>query len=143
MTHVSVIFNRKHTIGSLFLRGYLWSKWSHCAIIDGDQVIEAATKNGVVTRPLSDLLSESSAYEIVDFECSNPQAVIEAARTQIGRPYDYFGILGIGFRRRWQDVDSWFCSELIAWAFDKAGFPMFSEDAFRITPRDLAIARRG
>lgn len=142
MTHVSVIFNRKHTIGSLFLRGYLWSKWSHCAIIDGDQVIEAATKNGVVSRPLVDLLSESSAYEIVDFECANPQAVIDAARTQIGRPYDYFGILGIGFRRRWQDDDSWFCSELIAWAFDKAGYPMFSEDAFRITPRDLAIARR-
>ncbi len=137
MNTVTLVFSRKHHIGSLLLRAFLWSEWSHVAIVDGEDVIEAATGAGVRRRPLADLLAESSQYEIVDVPALSPASVIAAARTQIGKPYDWPGVLGIGFRRRWQDDDSWFCSELVAWAFHTSGCPLFRIDAWRITPRDL------
>ena len=35
-------------------------------------------------------------------------------------------------------IDSWFCSELIAWAFDQGGTPLFNtDDIHRITPQNL------
>lgn len=139
---VRVIFTRRHHIGTIVLRGFLWSKWSHCAIIDGDRVIEAAAPDGVRTRPLADLINESSKFEIVDFPSRNPQEVINAARGQIGAPYDWGGVVGIGFRRRWQDDDAWFCSELIAYAFAQAGEPIVRVDNYRVTPRDLYLPVR-
>lgn len=48
---VRVVFCRKHHVGSLLLRAFLWSGWSHCAIIDGDEVIEAVAPDGVRARP--------------------------------------------------------------------------------------------
>lgn len=44
-------------------------------------------------------------------------------------------------RRRWQDNDAWFCSELVAWAFEAGGRSLFREHAWRITPRDLYLPR--
>lgn len=139
---IGVVFSRRHHIGTIVLRAFLWSKWSHCAIIDGDEVIEAAAPDGVRTRPLAELIAESSLYEIVYFPARDPAAVIAAARAQIGAPYDWGGVVGIGFRRRWQADDSWFCSELIAAAFEHAGEPIVRGAASRITPRDLYLPVR-
>jgi uncharacterized protein YycO len=139
VTSVRLVFTRRRHIGSLLLRTALWSAWSHCAIVDGDTVIEATVGHGVRFRPLADLLSESSDYQFISVPCPNPDAVIRAAFLEVGKPYDYLGVLGIGFRRRWQDDDSWFCSELIAHAFDSAGSPLFRTQHWRITPRDLFI----
>ena len=139
---IRVIFTRRHHIGSIVLRAFLWSKWSHCALIDGDEVIEAAAPDGVRVRPLADLMAESSLYSIIAFPCRDPAAVIAVARAQVGAPYDWGGVVGIGFRRRWQDDDAWFCSELIAYAFARAGSPLVRTDDWRVTPRDLYIPMR-
>lgn len=139
MGAVRVIFTRRRHPGSLLLRVALWSSWSHCAIVDGDQVIEAAATGGVRVRPLADLVAESSRTQLLEIPTRDPASVIAAARSQVGKPYDWLGVVGIGFRRRWQDADRWFCSELIAWAFQAAGSPIFRVHAWRITPRDLFI----
>ena len=133
---VQVIFTRSHAVGSILLRAALWSPWSHCAIIDGDEVIEAAAFGGVRVRPLADMLADATKHAIIELP-GNAEAVIAAARSQIGKPYDWAGVLGFGFRRRWQDDDAWFCSELVAWAFAEAGTPLFRVEAHRITPQDL------
>lgn len=135
---VQVVFTRSHAIGSLLLRTALWSPWSHCAIVDGEEVIEAAAFGGVRARPLSDMLAQATKAAMIVLP-GDPEKVIAAARSQIGKPYDWSGVLGFGFRRRWQDDDAWFCSELVAWAFAKAGSPLFREHAWRITPRDIYI----
>lgn len=139
---VKVIFTRRHHIGTILLRTFLWSAWSHCAIIDGDEVVEAVAGVGVRTRPLQELIEESSKYHILDFPAENPQAVIAQARAEVGTKYDWWGVLGIGFRRRWSQDDAWFCSELIAAAFARAGEPLVRVDAWRITPRDLYLPIR-
>lgn len=135
---VRLLFTRRHALGSLFLRTALWSSWSHVAIIDGDEVIEA-TGSGVRVWPLRHAIADASEHEIVAVPCTVPDGVIAAARSQIGKPYDWGGVLGIGFRRRWQDEGRWFCSELVAWAFHHAGVPIVRVQAWRITPRDLYL----
>lgn len=139
MQHVRIIFTRRHNVFSLALRTFLWSAWSHCAIVDGDQVVEAVTFHGVRVRPLADLVADSSKYLIVDVSVNDAAAVVAAARSQVGKGYDWFGCLGIALRRRWQDAANWFCSELVAWSFQEGGTPLFVTEAWRITPRDLSI----
>ncbi|MDO5609476.1 MAG: hypothetical protein Q4G62_01610 [Pseudomonadota bacterium] len=136
---VRVIFTRNHRIGSILLRGFLWSGWSHCAIIDGDEVIEAVAGVGVRRQPLHALIDSASHHAIIDIPARNPAAVIAAARSQIGKPYDWLGVIGIGLRRRWQSADAWFCSELTAWAFAAGGTPIVRVGEFRVTPRDLYL----
>lgn len=139
MSTVRVVFTRQHHIASVLLRTALWSRWSHCALVDGDEIIEASALHGVRARPLADLLADSSEYEVVEIPARDPEAVLGAARTQLRKPYDWWGVLGFAFRRRWQEDDAWFCSELVAGAFDRGGSPLVRVDAWRITPRDLYL----
>ena len=46
--------------------------------------------------------------------------MIAAVRSQIGKPYDKTGALGLGLHRDWQEDDAWWCSELIPWAAQQA-----------------------
>ena len=137
---VQVVFSRNHTPGSVLLRGFLWSPWSHCAVVDGGMVIEAAAFHGVRERPLRDFMGDATKAAMLELP-GDQEAVIAAARSQIGKPYDWQGVAGIGFRRRWQDDDAWFCSELVAWAFEAGGRPLFRSQPWRVTPRDLYLPR--
>jgi uncharacterized protein YycO len=123
---------------SWMIRVGSWSRWSHVAIVSGQSVIEAVAIDGVSQRPIADRQRQDLRWQLVDFACPNPDGVIEAARSQIGKPYDYTGVLGVGLHRDWQQDDAWFCSELVAWAFQEAGCALFRPGATRrITPQDL------
>ena len=51
---------------------------------------------------------------------------------------DVTAIVGLGLHRDWQEDDRWFCSELVAWAFEKAGEPLFRAEVLRrVTPQHL------
>lgn len=120
------------------IRACTWSRWSHVAIIDGEDVIESIALHGVVRSKLADRQRQDVRWQIVELPCANPQAVIAVACSQLGMPYDYTAVLGLGLHRDWQETDSWFCSELVAWAFDMAGLPLFRQEAVhRITPQYL------
>lgn len=136
---IRVIFSRSRSVQSLALRAFLWSTWSHCALVDGDQVIEADFGAGVRMRPLAEFIADSSAHELIDIPASSNEAVIAFARAQLGKPYDWRACIGFLVRRDWHDARRWFCSELVAGAFAAAGTPLFRLDAARITPRDLFI----
>lgn len=140
MGTVKIIFSRRRQLGSLAIRTVLWSAWSHCGLIDGDQVIEALMFEGVTDRrSVEQFKADASKWEIVEIPCADPAAVLAAARGRIGTGYDWLGIIGLLMRLRLAR-DTWdFCSELVAWAFAAAGQPLFRVDAWRITPRDLYI----
>jgi hypothetical protein len=139
MKTVRVIFSRRRNIGSVLLRTYLWSAWSHCGIIDGDEVVEAVMSKGVSTRTLDEFKAAASAWEIVEIPAADPAAVIAAARGRIGNGYDWLGVLALLLRIDIQRTVLDFCSELIAWSFKAGGTPLFRIEACRITPRDLYI----
>lgn len=123
---------------SWLIRAGSWSRWSHVAIVDGDFVIEAIALRGVVRTPLATRQQQDPSWSISPLPCMDAQAVIDAAVSQIGKPYDYTGVLGIGLHRDWQQSDSWFCSELVAWSFAQGGSALFRENASRrVTPQDL------
>lgn len=139
MSQIQLIFctNPSNPL-SWAIRAGSWSRWSHVAVIDGEFVIEAIALHGVVRTPLALRQAEDPRWSISALRCPNPSAVIAAASSQIGKPYDYTGVLGIGLHRNWQKGDRWFCSELVAWAFEQSGSPLFRAHAVhRVTPQDL------
>lgn len=139
MKTVRVIFSRRHHLGSLALRTFLWSAWSHCGIVDGDQVIEALMFKGVTTRSLEEFKQNASKWEIIEIPADDPAAVITAARSRIGNAYDWLGVLALLLHIDLQRDAMDFCSELVTWSFKTGGTLLFRSDAWRITPRDLYI----
>ena len=88
--------------------------------------------------PVAEVIAAHSECVIVDFPVRDPEAVIRAARSQVGKPYDLTALFGLLMHRDWQEDDSWFCSELVAWAFAQGGAPLFRADAMhRVTPHHL------
>lgn len=131
-----VIYLRAPNLATPLIRARFWSEWSHCGIVTPDgTVIEATAWHGVREVPLRDVLARASRYEFVDIDCPYPTMGIAWARSQIGKPYDWFGALGIGFNRNWQDDDRWFCSELLEAAVLRAGRVRFREGVYRIDPQ--------
>lgn len=120
-----------------------WSAWSHVDLIDETSgkpvLIGAVAPHGVAVESLEHRLSLASRAAVVEFPVADVAAVIDAARSQMAKPYDWLGCAGIALRNRdWQQTDSWFCSELVAWAFAAGKSPLFREDEVaRITPQHL------
>lgn len=138
MSTISLLFSTSRHPMSAVIRACTWSSWSHVSIIDGDEVIEAIAPNGVRRFSVAQSIDHAKRAAIVDLPCRNPSAVIAAASSQLGKPYDYTAIVGLGLRRDWQEDDAWFCSELVAWSFAQAGESLFRAEVLRrITPQHL------
>ena len=132
-----VIFCTSRLPGAVMIRAVTWSEWSHVALVDSDEVIEA-TWPAVRVTPLAEVIAKHSAHVIVDLPCRSSADIIAAARSQVGKGYDLTALFGLLTRRDWQEPDKWFCSELVAWAFSQGGSPMFRPEAMhRITPQHL------
>ncbi|QOK96829.1 hypothetical protein HF909_10540 [Ralstonia pseudosolanacearum] len=138
MSSVQILFTATSGLVSWAIRACSWSKWSHVALVAGDQVIESMPGYGVRRVPLTGAIQHANRYELVTLPAQDPERIIAVAAGQIGRPYDYSAVLGIGLHRDWQEDDAWFCSELIAWAFQQAGAPLFRAECMRrVTPQHL------
>lgn len=136
---IRVIFTKSPTFWSRVIRLFTMSRYSHAAIVlPENDVIDTDHPQGVTMRKLDDLLTESSAYEIIKVPVKNPKAAYDFLRSQIGKPYDYGGVFSFIVKRNWQDPDKWFCSELVTQALiqAKADGLEFTE-ARKVTPEDL------
>ena len=140
MSKIIVIFTRRRHLGSVAIRTWMRSRFSHCAVLDPmtNTVIEAVY-GGVRERPLLDLIQEASCWESVEISMRNPTQFLAVLRGQIGKPYDWKGVLGFWFRRNWRDDKAFFCSELIAWGLEVCGQPAFRREAYRISPEQLYL----
>ena len=138
MERIQLLFSTTRHPFSGLIRAATWSRWSHVALVAGPHVIEAVALGGVRQVSKAYALQRASDYCLVDLPAHNAQAIIDAARSQIGKPYDWTAVAGLGLHRDWQEDDSWFCSELVAWAADQAGESWFRPEALRrITPQHL------
>lgn len=67
--------------------------------------------------------------------------VMNFARAAVGKPYNMRGILGFAIGEDWNKGRSFFCSQLVAYAFEQAGFPLLRvEHADRVTPAMLTMS---
>lgn len=123
---------------------YSTRSWcSHAEFVDSERkiTIGARSRGGVEERPC-----EHDHYSRVEqFTAHGVELAYRWACTQIGKPYDFSAITGIVTDRDWHDESKWFCSELVAVAFEKIGVPILStrpsSQPWRITPRDLLLSR--
>ncbi|SER35792.1 MULTISPECIES: YiiX/YebB-like N1pC/P60 family cysteine hydrolase [Pseudomonas] len=138
MESVVLLYSRTATPHSLAIRLFNGSPWSHVEFVDGPNVI-GALPGGVRIDKLEDRLRSVSSYAFVRVPCPDARRVLTMAYTQLGKPYDFLGILGLVTRfRDWSTDDKWFCSELVAWCFSQAQWPLFREDQiWRLTPLHL------
>lgn len=116
MEIVPVIFSRNGSLFSALIRLFTWSRWSHCGIIHGDKVIEATFWHGVVATPLHEFQRRYKTWSIQSMPTPDSTSAIKLAMAELGKPYDKTAIISLVLRRRWQQADSWFCSELLAHA---------------------------
>lgn len=135
---VRLVFSDGGTVISGLIKVVTWSDWSHVSILTPDNMVIDSTMlhGGVKVRPYTELVKEEKRVLVREFPMLS-QKTIEFAMTQRDKPYDFTAVLGLPFRRDWEEDDRWFCSELIAWAAKQAGEPLVNKDSWRITPQDL------
>jgi uncharacterized protein YycO len=140
MSHITVVFTRRHHIGSVVLRAWMHSRFSHCALLDPKTgtVIEAVP-HGVQERKLKELIDQASHHEFVKIPCRNTEQVLAVARGQLGKPYDWKAILGFWFRRSWNQDNAFICSEFVAWCLATVGEPVVRQEAYRVSPEHLYL----
>lgn len=106
---------------------------SHAVVLDKErgEVIEAIG-GGVKVTPLAKLLRESHRLQLIRPEGWTPALGAEAvkrARTQVGKKYDFLGVVGA------PKGDRWYCSELVAWSM---GVPVNKLGPWHVLhPKDL------
>lgn len=104
---MKVIFCRSNLPISLLIRLFTWSKWSHCGVIVGDQVIHSTITRGVDKEHL-DSIKNRYKYEIryIDGDANK-------AEDLIGCKYDRSGAIGhlFGFN----DPNRYGCAKVIAY----------------------------
>lgn len=131
-----VIYCRRANIGSLLLRTGMWSSWSHCGIVTPEMtVIEAAAFHGVRELPYTDFIADKSKYSVKNIDVPSDALAISWARSQIGKPYDWSGAIGLAIHREWQEDGSWFCSEFVEGACMAGCRNRFVFNAWRVTPQ--------
>lgn len=146
MSYITVLLH--HDADDWISRVIGWVTWSrrtsHVALAWGQEVIEASSlgePKGVRLVRLVDWMARHPGYRVKRIPHDAPAMAWEYARSQWGKPYDWRYFVGWLLRRDWQDDDAWVCQELIAWACEKAGDPLFPCGVARnsITPRDFEL----
>lgn len=139
-------FSRGTGVAGWIVRTATWSWCAHVGLKLADGlVLDATPEFGVSIREAQDDASTryfrvgrapQSRLDVVEYHA------VQWAKLQIGRPYDWTAIYGMGFRQDWHRDDKWFCSELVEGAFSNAGMPLVQDGGLldRITPRDLLLS---
>lgn len=95
---------------------------------------------GVLIRP-ADYEQWTKKIEVA-IPCTAAQEATFYAtlKSQLGKPYDWTAIAAFFVNRDWRETDSWFCSELQAWALEQAGiFQHLVLPSNKIDPGDLLL----
>lgn len=138
MSTLRVIFTNSRMPLAPVIRAVTWSKFSHMALLfDDNKKILHADMHGVRIEETKALQARSKNWMIVDYKCDRPDDLINACMTQLGKPYDFTGIIGIAIRDvNLQDTGKWWCSELPAYGAVASGQPFFQDEYMsRITPQ--------
>ena len=144
--HLDLVFARRKTFSSYLQRWYTWSKWSHVAVVtpDGEHVIEAVLFKGVVKTPLAEFHKRYSVSQAYCYPCEHPDKAHAFLEAQLGKKYNWLGVLSFVVRRKFRTYDRWDCVSLATEALHAGGIQLF-HDSLRVTPMDLFNhgARRG
>lgn len=134
---MQLLFTTNNLPFSIVIRGITSCKWSHCAVAFGDTVYESRF-GGVVKTKLSEF-KKRGEYLSVDIPLPDEQAAEEFAIAQLGKGYDYLGIIGFWFNRDFHKDDKWYCSEYAAEIIRAGGLELGLDILNGVSPRDLYV----
>jgi hypothetical protein len=130
---ITLRFTYNPTFYNRAIRFFTWYEYTHVELVIKPGVyIGSLPGKGVVCHNKSAVKEKFMTLDVPS------EPVVEFMCSQLGKKYDWSGVIGLPFRRRWQSEDKWFCSELIATAINKS-VDTFSEESYRIVPRDIAL----
>ena len=133
---------------SRIIRWFTRSEYSHAAWVEvSGKTWESWEPGGVRTVP-SPLVGHDPRTPIDFFFVQgmdeiSAQLVTDFFRRQLGKPYDFWGIIGFLSRRSRRACDPrWFCSEILIEALRAGGLHILSNrlDSYKVTPRDVAVS---
>lgn len=144
MENIDIILSRSNQLFSKAIRKYTDSEWSHGGIlINPGTVLESTfSHGGVKLASLADFKTRATATRVISVPVPNRTAAIHAGMAQLNKGYDYTAIVGIlAHKRKWQEDDMWFCTELCAFVVQSGGALYFPPaDIPLITPQRLLVA---
>lgn len=138
-----LLFTKQSKPASYAIRFLTDSPWSHVAaqLKDGSIVDTTLSHGGVRRWSVDDWARIYKEVETREFILPGEHKAEQWALEQLGKPYDWLGVIGLGLRKRkWHDETKWFCSEMKAAMAMQGGRMLVRLDAKRVTPRDLWVA---
>ena len=139
---ITLQFVSDDSIASDLIAWYTRSIYTHVDIVRPDGWLLGARANGgvKVRSPTYRTFKRKKRF-VTTLSTEQETKFWNAATAQIGKPYDWTGIVAFIADRNWRHPDHWFCSELVAWCFEQAGVPLLRvAGADKVTPRDLTTS---
>lgn len=142
MVKISIRLVRDPGISSRIICWWTWGKWSHVEIVTSRGYLGARLNGGVKVRPFGYVDPVEQSIRSIEVTPDQYAVFMAYADKQIGKPYDWFGLLGFGIHHDTaDDPEKWFCSEYVTACFEKAGVPILdTSHAYRISPRDVGLS---
>jgi uncharacterized protein YycO len=137
----AILFFRGRGLISSLIRWQTRGEYSHVGLLLPDgSVIEAWQGSGVRKTTLKDWKGVD-AFTVEGASYSQWESAISFATAQVGKGYDYWGIVRFISRGNMPDNDKWFCSELVFDAFAAAGIPLLARThGWAVSPGVLALS---
>ena len=142
------VVKTKGFFGKLIRLGTL-SRWNHCFIYIGNDLIVEANPTGVAVSPVTKYpLIAWNQHEVLSYE--ERETIASHAKWLVGRPYSFFTIAGmvlriLGFKFFGDRLlaliakhDGYICSELVAECYRTGGYVVVNEKDYLVNPGDLA-----
>lgn len=160
-----ILLSTGEAVASFFIRGATVSRFSHSALYIGEGQIVEAIGPGVGLKSLREAISDDtlvSVYRHVRITSAQAEQVVRYVSAQKDKLYDWSGAVGGGVTsesgfvmslflspivtvgglaadlyNRANPEASFYCSELVALAFEKARLPL-CDNGYSSTPADLS-----
>lgn len=115
--------------------------YAHASWVCADgSCIESHGKSGVVhvPSPFTQNKGLADIYVVEGLTHAQHAAVEGFLQRRVGSGYDWLGVARFLSGVNRNNMERWFCSELVAEACEMAGLPLHRTDAWRISPSTLA-----
>jgi uncharacterized protein YycO len=153
-TEADLLCFRGRGLASGLVRAISRSPYSHAGLVflfeEHVYCLEAVAA-GVRLCRMSELVRHYKGgidyFEVLDASLAARRRALGFAFEQLGRRYDVRGVLrfvrlvATGRHGRARADSQWFCSELVAEAYRRAGVPLVEKAAGYVAPHDLAASR--
>lgn len=128
-------------IVSTLIRWQTRSEYSHAAILLPDGTIIEAWQGAGVRRKIISDWTDVDSFMVTAMTPAQWASAIDFAAQQIGKGYDYKGVIRFLSRQSLKLDSRWFCSELVFAALERAGVAVLSRvDASEVSPAMLSLS---